>query len=166
MCKRIFEAITSKVLFSILTLICLSVLTTAYVMEHYFAVYPCQMCLYERDVFIVAGAYAFLSFVFIPIHFHRYALLGLGIIFMGGALLATYHVAIQQHWVSLPAFCATSDLSSFESVEDLKAQLLKTPFVRCDQVTWSLFGLSLAFYNALLSFILSLFCWKWSSKCK
>ncbi|KAB2833267.1 MAG: disulfide bond formation protein B, partial [Caedimonadaceae bacterium] len=39
--------------------------------------------------------------------------------------------------------------------------LLKTPFVRCDQITWSLFGLSLAAYNALISLILAFFCGVW-----
>ena len=47
-------------------------------------------------------------------------------------------------------------------VEALREQMLKTPLVRCDQVTWSLFGLSLAAYNALLSLILAIGCWTWA----
>jgi len=161
MCKKIFKNLSSQNMLSIITLICGGVLGAAYIMEHYYGVLPCQMCLYERNVFMGAGGIALLSLILLPLSLKRYSLMGLGLIFMGGMLLATYHVAIQQHWVSLPAFCASNNLNAFDSVDALREQLLKTPFVRCDQVTWSLFGLSLAAYNAILSLILSLFCWKW-----
>ncbi len=143
------------------TLICIGILATGYTMEHVFGVLPCQMCLYERDIFMVVGAFSFLSFFLIPTRYHSSALIILGFIFMGGALFAGYHVAIQQHWVSLPAFCASNDFSALDSVESLREQMLKTPLVRCDQVTWSLFGLSLAAYNAILSFVLAITCWTW-----
>jgi disulfide bond formation protein DsbB len=161
MCKKIFQKLSSPKMLGFITLVCAGVLGTAYIMEHYYAVHPCQMCLYERQVFMVAGGVALFSLILLPRSFQAYALMALGLIFTGGAFLAAYHVAIQQHWVSLPAFCASNDFSSITSVEDLKNQLLKTPFVRCDQVTWSLFGLSLAFYNCLLSLVLALLCWKW-----
>lgn len=166
MCLKFLTCISSRTLLGILALICAGVLGTAYIMEHYFAVRPCQMCLYERNVFMGAGALSFLCFLILPQRFQNYALLVLGFIFAGGAILAGYHVAIQQHWVSLPSFCSSNDFSAFESVESLKEQLLKTPLVRCDQVTWSLFGLSLAAYNALLSFILACVCLGWLRKQK
>lgn len=141
------------------TLICIGVLIAAYIMEHFFGVLPCQMCLYERYVFMGAGLFSFLSVFFVPPRFHSFALIILGFVFMGGSLLAGYHVAIQQHWVALPSFCAANDFSAFDSVEALRDQMLQTPFVRCDKVTWNLFGLSLAAYNMIFSFVLALACW-------
>ena len=140
-------------------LICLGILMAAYIMEHVFGIMPCQMCLYERNVFMAVGLFSFLGFFIIPARYHSIALIIVGFAFMGGSLLAAYHVAIQQHWVALPAFCASNDFGSFDSVESLRDQMLKTPLVRCDQVNWSLFGLSLAAYNAILSFILAITCW-------
>ncbi|MBS0271923.1 MAG: disulfide bond formation protein B [Proteobacteria bacterium] len=166
MCLKFLTCFSSRTLLGVLTLICVGVLGAAYVMEHYFAVRPCQMCLYERNVFMGAGIFSLLSLLVLPQRFQHYALLILGFIFAGGALLAGYHVAIQQHWVSLPSFCSSNDFSAFESVEALKEQLLKTPLVRCDQVTWSLFGLSLAAYNAILSLVLVCVCWGWFWKQK
>jgi len=148
------------------TFICVSVLITAYCMEHYFGILPCQMCLYERNVFMAVGAFSFLSFFLIPARLHSIALIILGFVFMGGAILAGYHVAVQQHWVALPSFCASNDFSALDSVESLREQMLQTPLVRCDQVTWSLFGLSLAAYNVILSFFLSITCWVWVAKKK
>ena len=166
MCIKKFSEISSRMMLLVLTLICLGVYLTGYVMEHYVGVLACKMCHYERDVFIGAGALSLLSLIFLPHRFQHYAVLVLGFIFLGGALLAGYHVAIQQHWVALPAFCAANDFSAFESIEALREQLLNTPFVRCDQITWSLFGLSLAAYNAILSLILALLCWGWVWKHK
>lgn len=148
------------------TLLCIGILVMAYTMEHVFGVRPCQMCLYERNVFMAVGAFSFFSFFLIPARFHSLALIILGFVFMGGFLLAGYHVAVQQHWVALPAFCASNDFGDLTSVESLREQMLKTPLVRCDQVTWSLFGLSLAAYNAILSFILAITCWVWVGRKK
>lgn len=142
----------------------LAILITAYCMEYFLGVMPCQMCLYERNIFMLVAGFSFLSFFLIPARYHSLALIILGFIFMGGALFAGYHVAIQQHWVSLPDFCAAGDFGDLDSVDSLREQLLKTPLVRCDQVTWSLLGLSLAAYNALLSFILAITCWIWVSR--
>jgi disulfide bond formation protein DsbB len=162
----LFKNKSSEKILLVFTLICVGVLIAAYIMEHYFGVLPCQMCLYERNVFMVAGAFSFLSFFLAPARYHKTILVILGLIFLGGALLAAYHVAIQQHWVALPSFCASNDFSAFDSVESLKEQMLQTPFVRCDKVTWKLFGLSLAAYNMLLSLVLAVACWIWASKRK
>lgn len=163
MCLKLFTYFSARTVLGTLTLICVGALGAAYVMEHYFAVHPCQMCLYERNVFMGAGGVSLFSLL-LPQRFQFYAVLLLGGVFLGGALLAGYHVAIQQHWAPLPSFCAANDLSAFDSIESLREQLLKTPFVRCDKVTWRLLGLSLAAYNALLSLFLALFCWGWVRK--
>ncbi|EKE09246.1 MAG: hypothetical protein ACD_16C00205G0042 [uncultured bacterium] len=161
MCIKYIRWISPRMLLGFLGVVCVSVLIASYVLEHFFQIYPCQMCLYEQDVFIAAGAFSFLSFLFVPAHFQHYAVLVVSGIFLFGVALAGYHVAIQYHLVELPAFCASNDLSAFDSIEALREQILKTPFVRCDQVTWSLFGLSLAAYNALMSLSLSICCWIW-----
>ena len=165
MCIKQLKKISSQQLLWGLILICAIVLTMAYVMEHYFGILACKMCHYERNTFLAGGGIAMLC-LFLPQPFQRHGILILGLIFMIGTLLAGYHVAIQNHWVDLPTFCASNDFSAFESVEALCEQLLQTPFVRCDQITWSLFGLSLAAYNALLSLLLTLLCWGWGLKRK
>lgn len=165
MCLKHLCAITSRSLLIIILIICLGVFIMANVMEHYFGVQACKLCHYERTVFMATGVIAFLGLLF-PKHSRYWTILILGLAFLGGFALAGYHVAVQQHWVSLPSFCAANDFSAFDSVEALKEQLLNTPFVRCDQITWSLFGLSLAAYNALLSLFLALLCgaWLWKQR--
>lgn len=143
----------------LLTLVLISIVTVAmaYTLENYFGIYGCQMCHYERDIFIGAGLIALLCFILLPERLQYYAILFIGFIFFCGALFAAYHVAIQQHLTSLPFFCPP-DLTA------LGIQASSIPFVRCDDVTWRLFGLSLAAYNALASICLAILCWLWGYK--
>ena len=143
---NIYKKISSQKMLIIILLISAVILAMAYIMKHFFNIHPCQMCLYERNVFIGTAGIAFVSLISLPEHSKYYAIVALGFIVMGGAFLAGYHVAIQQHWVALPAF-AHLLTESLDSVQALKEHLLRTPFVRCDQVTWSFLGLSLATYN-------------------
>ncbi|HUX78674.1 MAG TPA: disulfide bond formation protein B [Alphaproteobacteria bacterium] len=166
MCIKQLKKISSQKMLAILLLICAAVVATAYIMEHYFGILGCPLCHYERDIFMGAGAISLLCLVLLPQRFQYYAIVILGFVFMGGAFLAAYHVAVQQHWLSLPSFCASNDFSGLDSIEALKEKLLSTPFVRCDQITWSLFGLSLAVYNTLISLFLALLCWAWGYKRK
>ena len=77
--------------------------------------------------------------------------------------VAGYHAGVEWQLWEGPAGC-TASLAVGASAPDLVDQLLATPVVRCDDVPWSLFGLSMAGWNivfsldisavALLSFIL------------
>ncbi|MGI9511251.1 MAG: disulfide bond formation protein B, partial [Geminicoccaceae bacterium] len=67
---------------------------------------------------------------------------------------AGYHVSVEQGWLALPAGCAAGTDAS--SVEELKAMLKAAP-PTCDQVTFTIFGLSLAAWNLVSSLALTLF---------
>lgn len=162
MCKFLANMSSRTFLWSIL-LISIAVGGAGYILEHFYGFQPCQLCLYEQKVFKITAIIALVG-LFLPLRWKYYFSILLGLCFLVGAAIAGYHVAVQHHLVELPAFCASQDFSAFESIEALKEQMLKTPFVRCDQITWSLFGLSLAAYNAILSLILTLFCLKWACK--
>jgi disulfide bond formation protein DsbB len=164
MCLKFLKNISSRLLLSLLTLFSVGVLGMAYVLEHYYGFQPCQMCLYEQKIFMVTSGLSLFSLLLLPARWQYYAIILLGFVFLGATLTAAYHVAIQHHWVSLPAFCSSQDFSSFDSIEALKEQMLRTPLVRCDQVTWSFLGLSLAAYNAIISLVLALLCLKWAFK--
>ena len=70
---------------------------------------------------------------------------------MAGAAVAVYHVGIEQHWWRGPTSCTAA--STPASLEELKAQIMATPVVFCDKIPWSLFGISMAGYNAIASFV-------------
>jgi disulfide bond formation protein DsbB len=69
---------------------------------------------------------------------------------MASVGIAGYHAGVERQLWAGPAGC-TAALSSGGSAADLVDSLLATPVIRCDDVPWSLFGLSMAGWNMLLS---------------
>jgi disulfide bond formation protein DsbB len=116
---------------------------------------PCSLCYWQRYGHIAVMALAWLALL--PLgHTLRLAFLALA----GAALLATagialYHVGVEWKWWAGPSGCSvTSGLG--KSVEELKRLLMATRMVRCDEIPWSLLGLSMAGWNAVLSMALGL----------
>jgi disulfide bond formation protein DsbB len=121
---------------------------------------PCPLCLYQRWPWWIAGGLAVLS---LRPGFGRGALMLAGLALWAGAGIAGYHVGIEQHWGAGPSACTGA--ATLDSVDALRAQIFATPIVRCDEIAWSLFGVSMAGYNALLSVatgagVFWMLCWK------
>lgn len=111
---------------------------------------PCVLCIWQRwpyvaAILLAAGAAALRR------HPVGRLLLGLaGLAFLAGAGIAAFHVGVELHWWAGTAECG-ADAAPAASVEELKRRLLAQPVVRCDEVAWSLLGLSMAGWNLLLS---------------
>jgi disulfide bond formation protein DsbB len=114
---------------------------------------PCALCLKQREFHWAILALAILCFALLRFRPGLAALaagvLGLG--FLASACMGAYHVAVEQHWVL--AQCETNgDLSAIRSLG--ADERIAAP--RCDVIAWSLFGISMAGYNALISLALAL----------
>jgi disulfide bond formation protein DsbB len=70
-------------------------------------------------------------------------LLAAFLIAVSGAI-GLFHAGVEYGWWEGITLCTTNGASSLEDI-------LKVPLVRCDQVQWSLLGISLAGWNAILS---------------
>lgn len=136
--------------FLVTTLICAIVFCIAMILEHGFGIVGCALCKYERLIILVGGFCAFLS-LFLPHRHYRIGFIITSLIFIGGFGLSLYHVLIQQGILPLPSFCRPPSVGSGMSIQDIRQQLLNTQFVPCNKITWSLFGLSLAAYNMMLT---------------
>jgi disulfide bond formation protein DsbB len=66
--------------------------------------------------------------------------------------IGVYHAGVEQMWWQGPTTCTSQSIGGL-STEDLLNQIMEAPVVRCDEIAWSLFGLSMAAWNAVLSFI-------------
>ena len=119
--------------------------------EHVGGLRPCELCLYERWPWYATIA---LTLVVVLVGAKRGAgaVLALcGLILLAGAGLAFYHVGVEQHWFAGPSTC--SGAAAADSVEALKAQIMGTAPVRCDEIAWSLFGISMAGWNLIASLL-------------
>jgi disulfide bond formation protein DsbB len=116
-------------------------------------VQPCELCLYQRWPYYGVIVLAVLALVAGDRRVSLAILALAALAFLAGAALAFYHVGVEQHWFAGPSACSGAQITG-ASVADLKAQLLARPPVRCDEVAWSLFGVSLAGWNLLASIAL------------
>jgi disulfide bond formation protein DsbB len=74
-------------------------------------------------------------------------LAALGILASG--LIGGYHAGVEAHVFAGFTQC-TAQFDS-QSSADLLRDILAAPIVRCDEIQWSLFGISMAGWNAILS---------------
>jgi disulfide bond formation protein DsbB len=135
-------------------------LAMAFAAQYVFGLEPCVLCLYQRVPYGVAAVLAAAALTVAAADRVRTWLVGLcAAVFLAGAALAFYHVGVEHHWWGSFAACG-GKLATGLTVEDLKAQLSGgAPASKpCDQVDWTLFGVSLAGYNAIFSLVLGVAC--------
>ena len=110
---------------------------------------PCDMCLWQRWALAAALVLVLLGWA----SGHARALLALAALaILCGGGIAIFHVGVEQHWWQGITKCAAS-LSS-GSATDIMEQILAQPLVRCDAIPWSLFGISMAGWNAMVSILI------------
>ena len=122
--------------------------------------HPCDLCIWQRlpyGIAIVIGTAALLWF---RSPRERAVLTWLAVLcFAAGGVVALYHVGVEQRWIAGPSSCSgSSALGAAGSVEELRKLLAAAPVIRCDEIPWSLFGVSIAGWNAVASLALAAIC--------
>lgn len=120
-------------------------LAGAYVSQFGFGLYPCEMCWWQRWPHFAAVALAALGFVVAPQRLWV-ALAALAILLSGG--IGLFHAGVEYGW--WPGITSCAAIFS-EGKGNALEQIMNTPLVRCDEPAWTLFGISLAGFNFLIS---------------
>lgn len=133
------------------------VLGAALSSEYWGGLAPCELCMLERWPWAVAITIAIIV-LFVG---HRALLpwvtLALGLVFLVSIGFAFYHVGVEQHWFAGPSACTTSAAPA-TTLEEMRQRILSAQVVRCDEVQWSLYGVSLAGWNLLASLVMAVLC--------
>jgi len=137
-----------------LALVGIGALVMAYTAEYAFGLEPCILCLLQR---IPYALIALIGWVGLKRPHWLWAgnLTAIaGFVFLAGAGLAIYHVGVEQHWWLSATGCG-GEVGKAVSASDLTAMLQQKPPKACDEVDWTLFGVSMASYNAFFSLVLA-----------
>jgi len=132
-----------------------AILGAAFAFQYIGGLAPCVLCIYQRYPYGIAIALGLLAFALAKGPIARLALVFAGLGLLIGAGIAVFHVGVEQQWWQGTAECGGIGGANL-SLEQLKAEILAAPAVRCDEVAWSLFGISMAGYNVLLALGLAL----------
>lgn len=113
--------------------------------------YPCEMCHWQRWPHYAALVPALLAFV-MPQRSIRGSLVILAALLIAvSGSIGVAHAGVEYGWwQGFTACTSTVDLTGLSAADRLSA-IMKAPVIRCDVAQWTLGGISLAGFNAIIS---------------
>ena len=132
---------------------CIAMVLGAYGFQYIGGFEPCKLCWWQRYVYFAAIPLAAIA-VFLAARGQaaaRWPMTLTGLLLLAGMGIAGYHAGVEYHWWPGPDTCSGAiggDIFRDNVVKGL---------VRCDETPWSLFGVSMAGYNFLISGLLAVF---------
>ena len=110
---------------------------------------PCAMCIWQRYPHVVAIAIGLIA-----LRFRSAALAWLGALAaLTTAAIGGFHTGVERGWWEGPSTCTSGPIGGL-STDELFDQIMNAPLVRCDEVPWEMFGLSMASWNMVISLVL------------
>lgn len=119
-------------------------LAGAYVSQYGFGLFPCEMCWWQRYPHFAAVALALASTLAQPKRLWI-ALAALAVLASG--LIGAFHAGVEYGWWEGITSCASNVAAGGDPLE----AIMNAPLVRCDVAPWTLAGVSLAGFNAIIS---------------
>ncbi len=124
-----------------------SLLGGALISEYGFGLYPCEMCMWQRWPHLAAIIFAIGALLLRKQKASLLLLLLAAVGILTSGLIGGFHAGVEYGWWEGITSCATN----VPAGGDMLDSIMNAPLVRCDVAPWSLFGISLAGYNFLLS---------------
>ena len=129
-----------------ITLLCLLTIFSAYIVEIFAKVPPCKLCIYQRIPYLIIIFAGIITLIFKKeVIFLYFSLL----IFFINFFISFFHSLVERKLISYDVGCSSSN-ENFEDIESLRMSLENTPIAKCDEITFSIFGLSLANINLIV----------------
>jgi disulfide bond formation protein DsbB len=146
----------------VLSLIMALIIIGAFAFEHIGGFLPCKLCLAQRVPYYGGTPLMLIA----ALLFHKNHLSGrfvvlFVILLMGyGMILAIYHTGVEFSMWQGPQDCSAAVQKISNNVSELQNSLNKVTPPSCTKPALYVFGVSLAFWNSIISFALILFCLK------
>ena len=126
-------------------------LIAALYVEYILGFKPCILCIYQRIPYAIEILVSLSAFL---IGNRNILLIILGLTFLAGILLSGYHVSIEKGIIEPLFSCTGENIKALEKEEILKS--LNNIQPDCRDVDFSIFGVSLATLNFIISFVLTI----------
>ena len=143
--------IKNRFIYNTILLFSIFALLMAYFIQYALGHQPCNLCIMERIPYILAIITIILTLIFKS--YEKFYLFLLILIFIGSTLLSFYHFGIEQNFIKESLVCDLNNQNNSVTAEQILKEL-KEKTTSCKNVTFRIFGLSLATINALISLII------------
>jgi len=145
--------IKNRITLNLILIFSVFALGVAYFIQHILGHKPCNLCLIERLPYIFA--IIIISLGLILKKFEKAIIILLILIFVAATIISFYHFGIEQGFFKESLVCnldsSINNLSKEDMIKELQQQT-----VSCKDVSFRIFGLSLATINTIISLILSI----------
>jgi len=121
---------------------------------------PCDLCWVQRYPYMLIIAVGLLA-TLTKQKAQFWPLISITLLSLWDAGVAIYHTGVEQKWWQGPSTCTGGSLDPDTiniSIDTLYK--MNEAVVRCDEIPWDLFGISMAGFNALIATGLTLYCIK------
>ncbi len=135
---------TARNLAGIVVVASMAALAGAFHSQYAWGLEPCPLCLLQRYLY---GFTIGLGLVALAGRWPLTCIALAGAMFIGESGLAVFHVGVEKHWWAGLDACAQAGATPDTTGELLTMLMEVPPPPPCDQVPWSLFGISMAGYN-------------------
>ena len=125
--------------------VAVALLAGAYGFQYLANLAPCEMCWWQRYALMATTVLAGLALM--PRN-RALAAASIAALFVNAGI-AAFHAGVEQHWWQGITACAAPMVTG--TTAEVIGQMMAQPLVRCDAIAWSLFGISMAGWNALIS---------------
>ena len=142
--------VTRQTWTALLTLASAAMLISAWTFQ-YFGYPPCKMCYWQRYPHMAAVAIGALALATGQRLFAWASALAMFVT----SGIGVYHSGVERKLWEGPTSCTSSGTGGLSS-DQLFDQIMSAPLVRCDEIPWELFGLTMANLNALFSLAFAL----------
>ena len=130
----------------LITTLCLLTIVSAYIVEIFAKVPPCKLCIYQRIPYLIIIFLGFVSLIFKKEMIFLYLSL---LIFFVNFFISFFHSLVERKIISYNTGCSSTN-ETFDNIESLRMSLENTPIAKCDEITFSIYGLSLANINLII----------------
>ena len=125
--------------------------------QYVLGLHPCEMCYWQRWPHWAALAFALLGLMARKEGWADYLIYIAAIAIAISGLIGGFHAGVEYGWWEGVTSCATNIEAG--SSQDMLDAIMNAPLIRCDKAPWTMFGISLAGYNFLLSIGTALTIW-------
>ena len=142
----------NKLILNLLIIFSFFALSFAYFVEFILGHEPCNLCKIERIPYIsilVLG-----SLILFINKWEKQVLFLIFFLFLFGSVISLYHIGIEQGIFNESLLCELGLNNKIENSSELLKSLENTP-ISCKDVTFTIFGLSLATFNAVINILIS-----------
>lgn len=119
----------------------------ALISQYGFGLHPCEMCMWQRWPHLAAIVLALSALLVRSGRLKITLVIAAAMAILVSGLIGGFHAGVEYHWWEGLTSCSTN----LPAGGNMLDSIMNAPLIRCDVAQWTLFGISLAGFNFLLS---------------